>query len=262
LGDDPADIDGEIRDHGLAGAASTDARGRSRSRSRDAQLVLELGTEIERVLAPHATQGATYALLDFPTYANIGDSAIWLAAWKSLNALTGRSPVHCGDTQIYDRDLLRRRLGGGTIFLSGGGSFGDLWGFLQRHRERVIADFPDNPIVLLPQSIHFDEQENLDRARAIFDRHSDLTLLLRDRPSHAIAEREFEAPSRLCPDMAFALGPLARPAAADRDALWLRRTDKESTAMAPQSGLESIDWTIERHPVEAYFHMLPGRLAR
>ena len=134
---------------------------------RDAQLIRQLGAEITRVLAPFAPPGSTYALLDFPSYANVGDSAIWLGAWKCLTALTGRPPVHCCDWKRYDPNLLRRQLGDGTIFLSGGGNFGDLWESLQRFRERVVEDFPDNPIVLLPQSIHFEQRENLDRARAV-----------------------------------------------------------------------------------------------
>jgi len=187
-----------------------------------------------------------YALLDFPDHSNPGDAAIWAGERTMLASLFGASPVYAADLGSFREGALRRRLRGGTIFLHGGGNFGDLWDRFQRFRERVVAAFPEARIVGLPQTVHFETREALDRARAAFDAHADLTLLVRDARSLEIVREEFAAPCELCPDSAVALEPLARPAAAERDVVWLVRTDQESrrgVADPGRGGPPTVDWT-------------------
>ncbi|MDI5788788.1 hypothetical protein PO124_11350 [Bacillus licheniformis] len=43
--------------------------------------------------------------------------------------------------------------------LSGGGNFGDLYPHFQQFRERVVEHYPDNRIVILPQSIYYEHEE-------------------------------------------------------------------------------------------------------
>ena len=204
------------------------------------------------------------ALLDFPNYANVGDSAIWLGDLACLESLGIRRPRYTCDLQTYDRKQLARRLGGGTILLRGGGNLGDLYMPIQRFRERVIEDFPRNPIVQLPQSIFFASRDALARARRIFNRHPNLTLLVRDRRSLEIARNEFRASSLLCPDSAFCLGPLNRPAPASQRVFWLARSDKESAAPAPENFTGSRgDWLGEPEtPLRRINAWFIGRLGR
>ncbi len=178
-------------------------------------------------LSPLLAEVPSVALLDFPAHGNVGDSAIWLGAHAALRALGAPSPSYTCDAETYDRDALRRRIGTGTILFTGGGSFGDLW---ERHllfRERVVADFPRNRIIQLPESVHFERADTLARSRSVFNAHSDVTILVRDAASLAVIRREFRAPTLLVPDMAFALGALPRPVTPTRDILWLKRKDKE-----------------------------------
>jgi pyruvyl transferase EpsO len=68
----------------------------------------------------------------------------------------------------------------------------------------------------------------------------------RDERSLEIAQREFSAPSELCPDMAFCLGPLAPPRGATKRVVWLLRTDKESAVTAPSDEAAAVtDWLDE-----------------
>jgi pyruvyl transferase EpsO len=144
------------------------------------------------------------ALVGFPDHPNVGDSAIWLGELEALKKLRTAVALTCS-AWGYDPDLVRWRLGpGGKILLHGGGNLGDEWPEHQRLRERVIADLADLPVVQLPQSVHFNAPESLERARTVFDAHPDLTLLCRDPRSAEVAEREFHnATTRLCPDAAF-----------------------------------------------------------
>jgi pyruvyl transferase EpsO len=212
-----------------------------------------LATRIDEVLAPLIPAGSSCALLDFPTHSNVGDSAIWLGQRAHL-ARAGVTVAYVCDAATYAPTELRRRLPRGPILLSGGGSLGDLWPDTQRFRERVIRDFPERPIVQLPQSVHFRDTAALDRARRILEGHRALTLLIRDQASLALVREAFRVPSALCPDMAFALGalgalgapgPLDRPAPPRWPILWLARSDVESQGDSrpdPGDDVFRTDW--------------------
>jgi len=199
---------------------------------------------IERVLGPFVAPGSRAALLHFPNHGNAGDSAIWLGERKYL-ARAGIRLLYAAEAQTYSAESLRRALGDGTIFLSGGGDLGDVWPEVQHMREDVIRSFPDRRIVQLPQSVNFTRRSTLDRARRTFNEHPDLTLLVRDRRSLEIARDEFGVRTLLCPDMAFALGPLVRAGSPRYEVLWLARRDRESAARAVAQlgrGVVRTDW--------------------
>ena len=222
---------------GAGSAASPGAR----------ELIASLARTIHEVLDPLVPRGARCALLDFPAYSNVGDSAIWLGERAYLRGRRARIVYTC-QLSDYSRWELARGLGDGVILLGGGGNLGDLWPAHQRLRERVIADFPDSRIVQLPQTIHFRDPANLSRARRVFEGHQHLTVLVRDRRSLGIAQAELRAASALCPDMVFALGPLRRRGAPSGDIVWLARSDIESRGgpLPPLSpGEERTDWVTE-----------------
>lgn len=169
------------------------------------------------------------ALLDFPDHGNVGDSAIWLGERRILTDLGVRVAYTC-TTRTYDAAALMRRVPNrldAAILLHGGGNLGDLWAHHQQLREQVIRDFPDRRIIQLPQSVHFEDSRNLQRARRVFADHPALTVLVRDAASAAVAQEQLDVDTRLCPDAAFALelaSPTTRP---EFDLLWLLRSDRE-----------------------------------
>jgi pyruvyl transferase EpsO len=211
------------------------------------ETVRALSGAIDRVLRPLLPPGTSCALLDFPNHANVGDSAIWLGETEWLRR-NGVSVVFACDMEHYSPERLAARLGGGVILLHGGGNLGDFWVAHQQFREQVIQDFPDNPIVQLPQTIHFLDAWGVGEARRVFNAHRNLTLLCRDGRSLNFARRDFGVASTLCPDLAFALGSRPRAARPSVDVLWLARTDAESLALplpGTGDGVERTDWLDE-----------------
>jgi exopolysaccharide biosynthesis predicted pyruvyltransferase EpsI len=213
----------------------------------DARTAVEMMRgRVEATLRPLVGSADTIALIDFPNTANVGDSAIYVGQLACLASLGAPRPRFICDLRTYDRGELARRIGSsGVILFAGGGNFGDVWPATQELREDIVRSFPGNPIIQLPQTIHFERDDSLRRARTVYDAHPNLTVLARDRRSLTIARREFRARSLLCPDVAFALGPLARPRPATRLLLWLLRTDKETRGGAPPSRVSSVDWLDE-----------------
>ncbi len=210
------------------------------------ELILSLRYEIDSVLRPLLLPfiGKPVALIEFPDHANVGDSAIWLGTRKYLSEI-GLEVTYSCSVSNYSKEVLAKRIKDGLILLRGGGSFGDLYPWAQKLFETVISDFPKNKIIQLPQSVFFQNKENLKQTKTIFNNHSNLTLLLRDQKSLEFVRNEFSNPSLLCPDMALALGLLARTSNPVFDIVSLMRSDIEASGFKlPDSykDIKNIDW--------------------
>jgi exopolysaccharide biosynthesis predicted pyruvyltransferase EpsI len=206
-------------------------------------LVQRLRDGFVRALHDALPPDSSVALLDIPRFANVGDNAILLGEVRALRVLE-RQVLHVAtDGETYDREVLRRRIGSRPILLHGGGNLGDLWPWHQRLRERLLADFPGNDVIQLPQSIAFDNPESMELARSAFSGHPRFTLLVRDAASQKFAETHLGLTARLVPDAAFGLGPLRRPAPPTRQLLVLARTDQERRAGPPlPPDVTTEDW--------------------
>lgn len=218
------------------------------------QRITDLSDRIDAIIPGLADIAPGYALLDFPDYSNIGDSLIWLGELAYFERHGGRRPAYVCTTAGFDAAALGSALPEGPIFLSGGGNFGDIWPRFQAFRHQVLAAFPGRRIVQLPQTIHFSTPAALADTRDAIRRHGNFTMLVRDEASLRVALEQLECDARLCPDMAFCMGPQRRAdAAPSHDIVALLRTDKErlgeaETPVAPAGlSLLTTDW-IRREP--------------
>jgi pyruvyl transferase EpsO len=210
-------------------------------------VVETLQRALERVLEPLVPPDRPVALLDVPAHTNVGDHAITLGELEYLRERGNQVRYVCS-LHDFSPSRLRERLGDGAILIHGGGNVGDLWPHHQQFRERVLAEFPATRVVQLPQSIRFESDESLERARSAFGGHGDFTLLVRDREGLAFARQHFDCPSELCPDSAVELGAQERRGEPDTDVLVLARADHETSAplaFGPDAGVETADWIDE-----------------
>jgi pyruvyl transferase EpsO len=196
------------------------------------ETVDELREETLGVLRPHAEPGDRVAHLDFPNHYNAGDSLIHAGEVEYLKRLN----VHVdyvSDPFTHNDALLEERIGDGTLFLQGGGNFGDRWPIDQRFREAIVARFPRNKIVCLPQSIDFADAEALTRTAALYAQHPDLTLMLREQRSYELALEHFPSNRvEYCPDMAFGAEIARSTGGSAVDVVKLLRADSESLGHA------------------------------
>ena len=195
--------------------------------------------------------------LDYPIHGNMGDLLIHAGTDRFFAAngykVAGRFSIHefClthrpGKPIAFFKDSVRRLddlvKAGGTIVFQGGGNLGDLYRDHQMFRELVIARYPAAPIVILPQSIHFDNQQNRAATARVFGAHRHLYIFARDNESFDFVRQECGNPSTLMPDMAHALwGSLPRSEDGKVRTLHFRRRDKEANAEAGNDG-ETFDW--------------------
>lgn len=216
--------------------------------STDASLIEALSAAARRALEPH-TPDQPYALLDFPGHPNVGDSAIWAGEIAYLRRYGRALPAYVASLRNFDIDDLRQCCATGPIYIHGGGNFGDLWPHHQAFRNRLLEETRGQPLIQFPQSIHFASQEKQDEVARLIERHGRFTLFVRDHESLDLARRHFQCDTILCPDMAFFIGPIARPRAPDLDVLCLLRTDVETSGLAGHSDsdlrLRVTDWLGE-----------------
>ena len=219
-----------------------------------------MSARINGVLKPLLARGSSYALLDFPTHTNIGDSAIYAGEMAVLDRIVGGPASHVStlrsDTR-YLREIPRKTV----LLLHGGGNFGDIWLPYQRYREAVLKQCSDHKIIQLAQSLHFRDEKNRDTTARAIAAHPNFTLLVRDRRSLALARAHFECETHLCPDMAYGLQPVAVPDVPVRHrTLCLMREDVERKddldLVAFKDFGELDDWPVHSDPLS-----LPARVA-
>ena len=144
-----------------------------------------------------------YVFLDLPNYANVGDVLIWEASLQLLKKMRHRCLYSCS-IETYKKPRIKKD----TILLfSGGGNFGDLWERHQEFRHQVMEDFPENPIVQLPQSVWFEKEDNLKKDILCYKKHiGDVTICVRDKQSFDIIQTNYaNVKPLLLPDMVLAL---------------------------------------------------------
>lgn len=197
------------------------------------------------------SHGQPYALVDFPDHSNVGDSAIWLGEVAILQEITGRAPVYNCSAYNYDRAAMKAVLpAGATVFLHGGGNFGDIWPRHHEFRERMVEEWQDNPVVQLPQSIKFNDLKAAEKTAKLFRGHPNIRLLVRDVPSADFAKANLFDSPEIAPDSAFGIGDLKRTKPALHPMVALLRTDKETVEhdLSPSraaTAAPKVDWLVE-----------------
>lgn len=220
-----------------------------------------MGELKQRLVSITAAMPATRPIvyLDYPVHDNVGDLLIHQGADAFLDdhghEVLGRFSMHDFTRRgrvdeaavvlkpsIRDLDRLIARTNAALV-LHGGGNFGDIWPQFQIFRELIIERYPSTPIVILPQTIHFDDADNRKRAAQILRAHKQLVIFVRDDESLGFVRDDVGTDGEIVPDMAHQLW--GRPEFATTDGgtgtLVLRRRDRESHS-GDAAAVDHFDW--------------------
>lgn len=93
----------------------------------------------------------------------------------------------------------------------GGGNMGDLYDQIEYIRQLVVKFFPDNRIISFPQTFHFSEtsqgQKALGKACKVYNSHKDIHIFARENVSYQLMKKYFKKVNiYLTPDIVFSLG--------------------------------------------------------
>ncbi len=141
-----------------------------------------------------------YILIDLPYHSNIGDSLIWLGEECFLKTLPYRCLYRASRLSFEYRELPRNVI----ILFHGGGNFGDIYEAHGEFRRRVMKMYPNNKIIILPQTVYYNRYIPIRGESQQYRNHKNTYILARDRYSYDFLKRYgFSDKVLMVPDMAF-----------------------------------------------------------
>lgn len=210
----------------------------------------ELNNIIERTLVPLIDKD--YVYLDLPYHNNIGDILIWEGTESFLNKIPFKCIYKSSDQTFKDLEIPKDII----ILLHGGGNFGDTWRKHMEFRLSIVEKYPNNKIIVLPQTVYYKNKNFLISDSNILNKHKNLTICGRDLISTSILTKYFTAQIFMLPDMAFCINPESLKKLKKKEeerVLLLMRKDKELNKemevkkyIQEKGELEIYDWpTLE-----------------
>ena len=192
-----------------------------------------------------------YVYWDLPYHINIGDTLIWQGTLDFLSNKPYKM-LDYGNSITANLSKLKKET---VILLHGGGNFGDIYGSSQEFRKNIVELYPNNKIIVLPQTIYFKEKLNERKDFEVFTLHENFYLCVRDQSSYDIACQYLNADKVLfLPDMAFCINDdiLVKTSSTGKNLL-MNRIDVEAISVdkkyVNQVDVQS-DWpTFEKVPM-------------
>lgn len=179
--------------------------------------------------------------IDIPSHLNIGDLLIDRATEKFIIDSNARCIARYSFWDI-DRLTCKNIDHSTTLLLHGGGNFGDLYPRHQNLRTNIVDSYPDNPIIILPQTLHYKDQSIIEKDARTFNRHKNLKICMRDQVSYNELSKYVNTDKLLLlPDMAVALvDEVGSAHKTSNNTLLFRRRDIESPASFKTDN--TFDW--------------------
>jgi pyruvyl transferase EpsI len=151
--------------------------------------------------------------LDSPSYGNLGDQSIAYATAKFLkDNLPDYQLIEVMENKLIScLSYLKRKIEKeDLVVLQGGGNLGNLYSRYEFLRRQVIKNFPDNKIIIFPQSIYFSDtakgRKEQKISSEIYGKHKNLIVCARDSKAASVMQQVFfKNKICLCPDIALYL---------------------------------------------------------
>ncbi|MGO5246759.1 polysaccharide pyruvyl transferase family protein [Prevotella sp. LCP21S3_D2] len=223
-------------------------------------LINHLREKIQKELTPIVDND--YVYLDLPYHHNIGDTLIWEGTREFLKTVPYKCLYYASKDSFRYRKLPKNVI----ILLHGGGNFGDLYRLHSEFRKKIIKLYPDNKVVILPQTVFYEDMSLLQSDVDFYAAHPNVTICAREQVSFNFLTENFKNQVLLLPDMAFYLDLKKYKVFEDENrVLYLKRTDKElvnANMVKIPANSEQHDWpTYENHygefdMVERFTHLL------
>lgn len=185
-------------------------------------------------------------LMGSPEYNNLGDHLIAYGTERFINEQFPGYPyidITENDIRVHLNRLKKVIYQDDVILLQGGGNFGNVYPDQSKIREKVIKEFPNNRIILLPQTLYYmdDKKGNksLKKSINLYNNSENVFLFAREKFSYNKMKECFLNKVYLIPDMALYLTTNER---SERSGIGLcLRSDREGkTTLAQKQFISNI----------------------
>ena len=199
-------------------------------------------------------------IIGTPNHGNIGDQAIWYATQKVVED-------YFEDSNVVDIDIgdFWENIGAvvkliqeqDIIVLNGGGNFGNYYMDDEMIRRCVITYFPNNKLIMFPQTIFFSKDENgrmeMKKSMRIYGNHKNLFLIARDTHSYKVMKDNFMNKVFVLPDVVLALNFVDKDKQRE-GVLFCFRSDAEGI-MDSEAVREMEEWLSQRGEKLSIIHI-------
>jgi len=148
----------------------------------------------DKYYAHNDTERKAY-LFCAPDYGNLGDHAIAVAEHCFFKEKFGieiaEVPLmkYCETAVVAKHHILPSDI----ILITGGGFLGSLWFSSEQQAGEVIKNYPNNPIIILPQTLFWEDaskwKTELEKTQHIYATHPNLTFCARDRETQMLVRK-------------------------------------------------------------------------
>jgi pyruvyl transferase EpsI len=137
-------------------------------------------------------------ILDACDHKNLGDQAILMAEMQFIKDHLSEYKLITVGLRKYNDYIgkIKKYVNSeDLIFLHGGGNLGNVYKVAEKIRRSIISHFPDNKIVLFPQTMYFTPDEDgkaeISESQLIFSNHKNLTLIAREKTTYNLMKTYF-----------------------------------------------------------------------
>ena len=156
-------------------------------------------------ILPERKEPFKVALFGTPEYGNLGDHLIAFAEMKMLESFFGKDnllEITENEIRFRLRDIKKLLNKNTAIVLQGGGNVSDVWCDQEKIRNKVIRNFSDNKIMLMPQTVFIKKSENY----YLLDKYRERILFCaRENFTYSFLKSQSIRNIYLCPDAALYL---------------------------------------------------------
>lgn len=156
-----------------------------------------------------------FVLFNSPDYGNLGDHAIAYAEREFFkNVFPEKEFIEISSEQYLKENISISNaiLSQDILVISGGGYIGSVWPWLEDLTLNIIKRFPDNKIIIMPQTVYFEDSVYGNYEKDLFvqaiKRHKNLIFMTRDKMSFQIVKSwniDSIEDILYCPDMVLSL---------------------------------------------------------
>ncbi len=172
--------------------------------------------KVDMVIRPYnfkLAKGRTRRIVYFelPCFDNLGDHAIACATANMLEELLledSKTQLFVVPGWVTENAImsLRKHIGKRDVIVcQGGGNFGSLYEFAQLFRRKVLSAFKGNKIVIMPQTVFYEDNDNgrkeLAKDKRAIAACRDITIFARDARSYELFKEYFDAKALLTHDI-------------------------------------------------------------